>query len=104
MDYANSNMPTRKPEKDGVEAISRFQCGFEKLGSSLKWLKGRVGRQPQSPEIINTKIPPGSSEKLTQNEDQGELTEFHLFPLLPREIRLMIWEAATQYKRRVGES
>lgn len=34
-------------------------------------------------------------------EHEAVATQFHLFPYLPTELRLLIWEAATRYKRYV---
>lgn len=37
----------------------------------------------------------------TQQEDKPAATQFHLFPDLPTELRVMIWAEATRYKRYV---
>lgn len=47
--------------------------------------------------------PPQDQEASEESPQEHEAvaTQFHLFPFLPIELRLMIWEAATRYKRYV---
>lgn len=47
--------------------------------------------------------PPQDQEAAQESPQEHEAvaTQFHLFPYLPIELRLLIWEAATRYKRYV---
>lgn len=106
---------TSEHSKVEIQTSSSLQDAFGKPEYSLHGFRRRLGRISQSRSKTGTDGHPSSSENLINKEEEprrqtdsnrnkGALTEFHLFGCLPPEIRLLIWEHATQYKRRVGES
>lgn len=54
--------------------------------------KGKDTAPPQNQQV---------AQQQSQQKDEAIATQFHLFPYLPAELRLQIWEQATRYKRYV---